>query len=217
MEEIILDHDKEQLHLIPKSANLDDIYGNNNDSDVIKNMRYMKQSIRDVSGLLETMIFDFRQFFPALNELVEEKRQSPRVKIDSKLDASVGNYQLLLKKMTDVKNSVDSIVELTSENNTYLRRILSGQEDIKLMVRHLLQSEGCNSLSSNSTPRSQSTPRTDTTPRSDVTPISDITPRSESNYDDYIIFSSDSPDDKSTYVEGAIRRSPSINFKDLMV
>jgi hypothetical protein len=52
-----------------------------------------------------------------LTELLEEKRISPRAKIDSKLDASVGNYQQLLSQN---KKILEQITLLTNNNTTLL-------------------------------------------------------------------------------------------------
>lgn len=93
---------------------------------------------KNLGNILGNIVDDIKLIYVSVNELLDEKRQSPRTKINSKLDASVGNYQLLLQKITVVKNNLDALIDITAENHVYLENILSGQDEVKSMLKRLL-------------------------------------------------------------------------------
>lgn len=87
---------------------------------------------------------DVNQLKDNLNELIIEKRNSPRERALSKLDASVGNYQLVLNKLTRIENEIINLNDKVDDMKTLCLGTITDIRKEQKRCRMLTKTESSN-------------------------------------------------------------------------
>src|SRR5688572_17615778 len=73
----------------------------------VKAVDILWKEINTNSILIRSLVTDIKSIYFLLNELSAEKQQN--IKINSKLDATIGNLQLLMKNVNDFEHKINML------------------------------------------------------------------------------------------------------------
>lgn len=92
-----------------------------------------EKSMSELTVEFNKIIIDLQDLRREMNELIDEKKKSPRARLDSKLDAVIANCQLIGVKLDRVSTRLSAVADSQTALLRYVQDVrnrLCGDQDV---------------------------------------------------------------------------------------